>query len=67
MKFKIELIEKYMKENNLTKIEFCKQCGITISALNRFLASDTSLRGHVLYKIVITINARAGELLNLEN
>ena len=35
-----DLVLKYIKEHNLSKREFCNQCGISINALNKFLARD---------------------------
>ena len=35
-----DLVLKYIKEYNLSKREFCNQCGISINALNKFLARD---------------------------
>ena len=35
-----EKIEKYLKDNKLTKKEFCKKCNISVSTLNRMYKSD---------------------------
>ena len=32
-----ELIYNHMKENNLTKKQFCERCGICMRTLNKFL------------------------------
>lgn len=34
---KTEIFKNYMKENNLTKTQFCKLCGIGLSTLNKLL------------------------------
>ncbi len=41
MKYNIELLENYMKTNNLTKTAFCKKCGISLSVLKNIYAGKT--------------------------
>ncbi len=36
-KLNIQIIEKYIKTNNLTKKEFCKQCNISTSTFYRIM------------------------------
>ncbi len=42
-KYKRYLVEQYLKENKIKKTKFCKDCGITIVTLNRFLKDDPSI------------------------
>lgn len=37
---KTELIEKYIKENNLSKTKFCKMCKISYGTLKRILNNE---------------------------
>lgn len=37
MKVKVEHFEKFMKEHKLSKIAFCKNCGITLKTFKNFL------------------------------
>jgi len=54
-------ILNFMKENNLTKTEFCNQCGISMSTLNRIFKgyqADTK----TLIKFVKILNIPFEEL-----
>ena len=37
MKVNVEKYEKFMKEHQLTKSEFCKKCGISVKTFNNIL------------------------------
>lgn len=41
IRFRVELILNYLKENNMSKAEFCKRVGISRSTLDRLLKSWT--------------------------
>ena len=44
-RFKYEAIIKYLKENNLTKTQFCKLCNISIYTLNNLLKGSVLVNG----------------------
>ena len=50
-----ELISEYMKSNNLTKKEFCRQSGISISALANVLKGN-NFTSDTLRKLVKIVN-----------
>lgn len=54
-KIKVEVIEKYLSENNLTKQKFCKMCRISSATLNRILQHNVGVRFLTLLKIARTI------------
>ncbi len=47
----IEPIETYMRKNLLSRTQFCKRCGISISTLNKILCGDGNYRLNALLKI----------------
>lgn len=48
----IEIIKKYMKEENIIKTDFCKKLGITRAMLNRILdENNSSLTINTIVKI----------------
>ena len=64
MPFRIDLIENYMKANGLSKSAFARKCRIGYHTLERFMASDGTLKISVLFKIAIVTKTNANELLN---
>ncbi len=57
----VSKIKSYIKENGLTKTEFCKKCEISISAFNRVL---TGMNGklNTLFKIAKEMKIHIHEL-----
>ena len=37
---KVEIIEKFMLENNISKTKFCKMCKISPNTLNKIMANN---------------------------
>ena len=60
--YKIELITNYMKENNLSKTAFCKQCKISYGVLNKILKDKSNIRLNVFFKIAKVLNIKVYEL-----
>ena len=63
---KTELIMNYIKNNNLTKKEFCKQCNISIYILNKILNYKTNIRITAFIKIAELLKIHMYELLEDE-
>jgi len=51
IKINIDLIKQFMKENNLSKRRFAKQCGVLDCAIARLLNGKTNMRVYTIYKV----------------
>ena len=47
---KNELIENFIKENNLSKSKFCEMCKISQSTLNKIMTNSENFRIIALFK-----------------
>ena len=56
-KYNIKLIDNFLKENNLTKTEFCKRCKIS-----RIYKNDFNIDIVVIIKISYAINQKPCDL-----
>lgn len=56
--FKIEIINKYLRRNNLSKNKFCKMCKISNSSLRNIYEQNTGVYLSTIYKIthILEIN-----------
>ena len=52
---KIEIIEKFIKENKISKRAFCKLCKISPSTLNKRMSKRDNFRIIALFKIAKVI------------
>lgn len=59
----VHRISKFIKYNKLTKIEFCKMCGIHISTLNKILQDRPKIRITALFKIARVMDLHICNLL----
>lgn len=59
---KTELIENYLKEKNLNKSRFCKECKISTGTLNKILSNKENFRINALFKIARTLGIQVFEL-----
>ena len=59
---KTELVENYIKENNLTKTKFCKLCGINYNQYQKFMANNLNFDVIVLFRIGRLINVKVYQL-----
>ncbi len=57
-----EVITNYILKNNLTKNEFCKQCKISLYALNKIFKNDNA-KMETIYKILMYTNIKTKNLL----
>lgn len=62
-----DLIKNYMKENRLTKTEFCKLCGLSKSSLNKVLNGNLNIYISTLFKVSKAINVKFSEIFRLKN
>ena len=63
----VQVFEKYMKENNLNKTQFCKFCNINLSTLNKLLNNKYHhLSMLVLCKIHTATKISVNKMLNYE-
>ena len=51
-----EKIMQYIRENKLTKTEFCNLAKITIKSFNNVLAGDENIRINTIIKIAKVLN-----------
>ena len=59
-----KLIEEYIKSNNLSKTEFCKQCNISYSTLMRIL-NNGDFYIIALFKIARVMNVKVHNLFSI--
>ncbi|MBE7075096.1 MAG: helix-turn-helix transcriptional regulator [Clostridiales bacterium] len=59
----INKINKFIKDNKLTKTQFCKQCGISKSTLYVILKEKGNFFLTSLYKIAIGMNCHLVDLV----
>lgn len=45
-------VEKYLKDKQLTKKEFCKTCKICVATLNKILNNDDTVKIFPILKII---------------
>ncbi len=64
LKVNTEFILNYIKENNLTKKEFCRQCGISPSTLNSIL-NGNNIKLSSLKKLITKLNASFYQIFGL--
>ena len=63
-KINIEIIEKFIKENKISKTAFCKMCKISLSTLNKIMTNDDSFRIIALFKIAKVIKVQVFQMFN---
>ena len=57
-KFNTKLIDDYINENNLTKTEFCKKCGISKYHLAQIYKYNYNINVLVMKRIITVINVK---------
>ena len=57
-----EMIKSYMKDNNISKTQFCKTCKISIGTLNKILSGDMNFAINALWKISHVLGIRMCQL-----
>jgi len=64
-KLRTDLINRYMKENNITKREFCKLCKISHSQLKRMYKNDFDFYIESLYKVCKILNVELKDMFKV--
>lgn len=63
-KIKVELIENFIKDNNLSKTKFCEMCKISQSTLNKIMTNSKNFRIIALFKIARVLKIQVFEMFN---
>ena len=61
---KTELIENFIKENNLSKSKFREMCKISQSTLNKIMTNSENFRIIALFKIARVLKIQVFEMFN---
>ena len=61
---KTELIENFVKENNLSKSKFCEMCKISQSTLNKIMTNNENFRIIALFKIARVLKIQVYQMFN---
>ena len=61
---RIELIENFIKENNLSKSKFCEMCKISQGTLNKIMTNSENFRIIALFKIARVLKIQVFEMFN---
>ena len=62
-----QIIDKFIKENSLTKKEFCKMCDISLSTLYNIYDGKCNLRINKVFNIAVVTNVRMKDLIGFWN
>ena len=60
---KVHIIEKFMKDNNLSKTKFCKMCRISLATYDKILQNKTNYRIVALFKVARIIKVNVYNLI----
>mgnify|MGYP003294079102 CR=1 FL=1 len=60
---KVELIERFIKENGLTNTGFCKQCKIGYATFLKIKRGEYSVRVSALFRIAKVMGVHVKEIL----
>lgn len=63
-KIKSDLIENFIKENNLSKSKFCEMCKISQSTLNKIMTNSENFRIIALFKIARVLKIQVYQMFN---
>ena len=61
---KIEVIERFIFENKISKTKFCKMCKISPSTLNKIMTNDDNFGIIALFKIARVIKVQVYQMFN---
>lgn len=61
---KTELIENFIKDNNLSKSKFCKMCKISQSTLNKIMTNNENFKIIALFKIARVLKIQVYQMFN---
>ena len=60
----VEIIEKFMLENNISKTKFCKMCKISLNTLNKIMANNFNFEIIALFRIARIIKIEVYQMFN---
>ena len=60
--FNTEIIERYLKENDISKKEFCLACKIPLSTLNKIFKHNTDFDIVHLFRLAFYLNIEVKDL-----
>ena len=63
--FNVEIIDNYLKSNNLTKKHFCYLCDISYTALKNIYLGKSKMRTTTIIKIINVLNVRLADFVNV--
>ena len=61
---KVEIIEKFMLENNISKTKFCKMCKISPNTLNKIMANNFNFEIIALFRIARIIKIEVHQMFD---
>ncbi len=59
---KAKVIDKFMKENKMSKSKFCKLCKISLSSFNKLMSGSLNFGIIILFKIAKMLKIEVYEL-----
>ena len=60
--YNIVLIIDYLITNKMSRVNFCKECGITLYALNKVLKNETLIDLNIIKKIAKYLNVKTSDM-----
>ena len=61
---KVEIIEKFMLENNISKTKFCKMCKISPNTLNKIMTNKFNFEIIALFRIARIIKIEVHQMFD---
>lgn len=61
---KLEKIQEFINDNNLSKREFCKKCSVTVYMFNKILEGYVDFDINILLKIAKLMKVEIVDLIN---
>ena len=62
MKVNVDFLKKSLDDKGLSKREFCKQCKISNTTLQKFFSGETNCNIVIVYKILDFLNCKFNNL-----
>ena len=66
VKFNLDFISKFMSENNMDKVAFCKFCNISSRIYDKIFTQNLKFDVYEFYKIAVSMNVKTQDLLIYE-
>ena len=60
-----KLIDNFLKENNLSKTQFCKLCNISLQTLKNVYLSNNKISVKPIVKLALTMKVRLKDLIGV--